>query len=682
MRAQLGSHWRWRLLLLLVLVLTIAGARWQAPHFSVMVVPGGGPRIVTASQGRQQVFLMALHTELDKKLDKGIDQPHGQPTGRFRSFLQLDAKRNATYFRAVHQGAAVAWRQAYDLHLAEIDAPHRTRSWPIPHDIGVATIEGLLPDERFAVFQKTEHATGGTSRYFISVVDLSNSQIISTEEWATRIEPSDKPNEFRGTRTENFLDGSESIATCWKLTPAGEWEPLASTPLPLLSQYQNLKLAESPQGDFRILAEGEKPSPSETEIIGVVVAASPSGYMLIDPLVGRRGRILVGHSNASELRATTTNIGYYYGISFPREDAAAVVNLSNDIELLDLTTGKTITTFSFGTHRKWTLGAFALVMAGLAAMWTWLGAREKTSWWLFDASVAMAIVPLVSLIWLVANIHAWQMAGSMASLVAYRGFMIGSVAGTSIMVGWYWTFGHGRTTVRWMIGGLLLCAVCASQSEQLLSDLLGEDHSSTEGMAILWAVCQSASIVVAGFVAILLLATKSFGWAVSDVPLEAPTNRFTLTSLFVATIGVSMLIAVANAVSNEFHVIGLLWFLMPTLGAVLVGNLIASLILSRSIVAAAIHAILIVMLLLATWSVARASFGPMSWLPGSGWIFGACLASSILPIIIASFLARCHGWRWMRASRAIEPPPEMEAARESIESAPQSADVGNQPVLN
>jgi hypothetical protein len=260
-------------------------------------------------------------------------------------------------------------------------------------------------------------------------------------------------------------------------------------------------------------------------------------------------------------------------------------------------------------------------------------------------------------------------------------FIAGMIAGVSIVVGWYWTYGRGRTAVRWIIGGFWLCAVSACLSPTVFGELAGV--ADLERTDILWALTQAVSIVVAGFAAILLLVMKTLGWSVSNAPIDQPAGRFGLTSLFVATIGVSMLIAVGNAVVNEFNPDMLLLALAPILAAFVTCNLLVSLAFSRPLWVVVFHVAVILLLLPAIWIAARASLGFMVWLPpASPAILGAFLASAAISIAITCGLARCHGWRWMRASRAIEPPPEMEAARESIESAPQSADVGNQPVLN
>jgi hypothetical protein len=651
MQGTLGSHWRWRLLLLLALVVTIAGARSQAPQWNVMLVSGVGERLVAVSQRREEVTVMVL--------DQTSDQAPDPAAGRFRELFRLEAKRNPTAFRVVREGTAIAWRQSDTLYAADIEAPNQKKSWPIPRDVGWATIEGFSSDERFAIFQKVVLVSGSNYQYSINVVDLNKGEIVSSEDWASAVESTGNPNEFRGARLEDSAIGGEPAHAVWKLTGAGQWERLEPIAFPSFTQYQSVRLAQSLQGKVRRLAVNEKPGPSETEVAAVVSAASPSGYLLIDPLINLESHMLVGRWDASDLLPTNTTIGYS-GVAFPKDDVAAIVNSQDDIELLDLTTGKTMRAHHFGTHRKGVLAAFALGLAGLVAMSTWLGAGERSSWWVFDTSMAIAIIPFAALIWFAANIRVWRMAGS--EMFVHLVLIVGAVSGISIVVGWYWTYGHGRTTIRWMVGGLLLCVVCASLSGPVMNDLLGTDRSVVELTPILWAVCQSASIVVAGFVAILLLATKTFGVAVSDDPLDAPTGRFGLASLFVAIIGVSMLLAVASALSNQLHVNALVWALAHALAAILVGNLIVSFILSRSITVAVIHALILFVLLPAIWFAAKASFGGLVFLPLAGsWVLGAFIVGSVLPILIASGLARCHGWRWMRAARVAL--PEVEAPR-------------------
>ncbi len=673
MRDQLGSHWRWRLLLLLALVLTVAGERSQSPQWRLMIASGGGKRIVATSERRDHVTVMATD----------------ETTGRFRDCLRIEFEPYPAYFRVVHEGTAVAWQQMRELHVGNLDAPHRTKSWPIPQDVGWSIFEGFSSDERFAVFQKPMQinspapakTANAERRYLISVVDLSSGQIVSAEEWAGPIESTGKPNEFRGTKSEDSANESEPIDALWKLTATGQWERIESTSLPSFDRYQRVRLAESPQGSIRRLADDEKPTPSETEIAGAVAAVSPSGHILIDRAVKFQTSVLIGRQDTARLLRTDAVISYH-GISFPNDDAAAVVIPSDDIEVLDLNTGKALTTFYFGTHRQKVLTVFAIWTVVLVGMWTWLGARERSSWWMFDAPLAMVTLPLAHLTWFAANFQA-RMMGSAIYVFGHMGFIAGIIAGVSIVVGWYWTYGHGRTAIRWIVGGILLCAVSAYLCQQVVDELLGATRSTVEGMTLVWAACQSASIVLAGVGAVLLLATKTFGWTVSDAPLDQPIGQFSLASLFVATIGISMIFAIAKAASSELN-LQVLWFILASaLAVLLIGNLVVSLILSRSIWAAAIHAMILLILLPAIWITAEINLGAIAWLPVAGaHILGSFLGGALLPIVIGSGLARCHGWRWMRASRAIEPPPEMEAARESIESAPQSADVGNQPVLN
>lgn len=670
MRDQLGSHWRWRLLLLVVLVLTVAGARWQAPWCNMEIVPGGSDRIVAASRTQDRLTIKLLDIN----------------TGHCRDVMRFEANQVPTTLRVVHEGKSLAWRSGNKLHIADIDAPYRTKSWPVPTDLRWPTIEGFSSDERFAIFQTMERAPAATGKtpgteyqYLISIVDLTSGQVVSSEKWGRPIEATRSRDEFRLTQIDTAHGNWPASAVC-KLTPTGQWEHMKSTSRPTFSQYEKVRLAESPQGKIRRLLDKEVAAPAETEISGRVLAMSPSGHMVVDGVGRIREPFFIGHADASELRRTAS-VFRFAGASYPQDGAVAFVNLWDDVEVIDLANAKTIAIFELGTHRKRLLAALAIGAWVIAATCVWVGVREKSSWWELDAAAATVIVQLGSLIWFGAHLPTWQMIGTQAFFLAYMAFIAGMIAGVSIVVGWYWTYGRGRTAVRWIIGGFWLCAVSACLSPTVFGELAGV--ADLERMDILWALTQAVSIVVAGFAAILLLVMKTLGWSVSNAPIDQPAGRFGLTSLFVATIGVSMLIAVGNAVVNEFNPDMLLLALAPILAAFVTCNLLVSLAFSRPLWVVVFHVAVILLLLPAIWIAARASLGFMVWLPpASPAILGAFLASAAISIAITCGLARCHGWRWMRASRAIEPPPEMEAARESIESAPQSADVGNQPVLN
>jgi hypothetical protein len=660
----MGNHWRWRLLLLLALLSLFAAAVWQAPWWNIEIVPVGGPSIVVASRVRDRLTVMAID----------------RTTGRHQELVVFSGKQSVSSLRVVRHGTAVAWMDGRTVQLVDIGTPGQAKQLPIPDNIKWSSLGGVSANERFAIFQQIARVDvprpGKRSkpeyRHMLIVVDLTSGQIVSSEPWPGSIESTGNPDEFRFARMDsNSADTNEArVVASWKLTAEGQWEtsePQAAWHQPV-DRYGRIRIAVSPNGDQRLLVQNESASPTEAEIPGRMLAVSPAGYILVQGF--RVGPILVGHLDSATLHPTDLTTAYSDAV-FLEDDLAALVNLGDDVEIVNLKSAKTIAAFPFGTHRKQSLAAIAIALVVLAAISACVAAWERSSWWMFDAAMATAIIPLPPLIWFAANFSPWRTLGTLEPWLCCLAFVAGTLGGASVLAGWYWTSGRGRTMVRWIAGGLWLCLLSTYLSEQVLNRQLAVEGAVLPGMDVVWAMCQTGSVVAAGVVAIVLLMVRGLGWSAGDAYCEEPSNRFSLASMFVAMVGISALIALASVWPVDASLNTCVVFLLPILSALAIANLIVSLTLSRSVWIAVAQVAAIVVLLPIFWFTGRASLSVFFWLPPlADWILVAFLLGLCVPIEIISGLARCHGWRWMRATQAYGSLHEVKTVRERTVEAP------------
>jgi hypothetical protein len=661
MQANLGSHGRWRLLLLLALALLIAAAWFQAPAQTVKTIPGGASRVAIAKYVRDRVTVIALDPA----------------TGQSHEVVSLTKGHDPTSLHVVRHGTAVAWIQGDKLWVMTLDAPYRQRWWPIPNTAGRSTIVGISSDFRFAVFQES---TVWTARpYLLQVVNLTNGQVAFTLEPKCLVESTTEPDQFhsapfttKSAMHYELLHNSKPVDTFWELTESGQFKPFDSKTVPPIFRDELILVASSPEGILRRLAENEQPTPTDGLGLGDVVGVLPADRLFLRERDSNQ--VLIGNSASNELHRAGWRLESPE-INFLTDDVAAIVTAWNDVEVIDLKTSKITAAFRLGTDRKQWQVALAIVTILFVVAWTWLGACEKSDWWLFDTATAVAIIPLAPLLWFAARFSIWHPpgpAGPLGLLIEHLAFVAGTITGTSIVAGWYWAYGYGRTLIRWSSGGLWLSVLSMFLSQTVLNTGLGLDETYLPYVDVIWCFSQVASIVVAGVSAISLLVPRPFGWSVRDTPSKAPLNRFGLSSIFVAMLGISAVFALVSATPISSHLDAMPYILPPALAAVGIGNVIASLIISRSRWTMAYHVAIQICLVPLYFVAAARLLMPLGWSQLST-ITSVFLAATILPVVIASSLARCHGWRWMQSTAPPGSTTEEETAREERVDVPQSS---------
>lgn len=643
MRDKLGSLWRWRLLLFLVW-LALFGAGWLVANLwsARVLVPGGyGPPVVMRVIRGDRESLQAFDW-ITGKTWKLADLPHLET-------MREDGKA----VRVVQGGNAVAWREWITIHVVDIAPPHAARSYPISGLIqDWESLVGITNDEKLAVFCRDATHGGAVPAIpsnSLRVIDLLTGRDLASGPRNSSMASIDSSDNFFSIRSP-FAPASadDPLVARWKLTSNGKWERNDGG-RPFVVSEELLSIAESDDGSLRMLDEGELSPAEENVTQAVTITASPSGMRFLAS-DGPPLRYMLGDVETQKLQRLPWSCDIT-GAAFLEDGVTLVVSDTwDDLRAIDTTTGQTIAGDFAGSKRKWTFVALAAAFWLVALGWTITALREEsTVWAMVDISLLVMAARCGTFVLEpffyfhdLTNYDPWEPAVYFAVQISFYA----NAAATAGLMGWYWVHGRGWIVNRWWHGILWVLG-------WVLLLPLQTQSANTLGLVGLMTIL---SLIVAGFIAAILLVTRGCGWTISDRPLTINPGRFDLVSFLTVVAGVAVWLGLLRNSSStapnpnfsfaamvDAVAIRFVWYFAASIAIVAI--LFSS---TKWPVRAGLLSLLAVVLVISSYAAVRrfASVlmpGPFLFAVETG-IYVGTLQAIVLPCMVL----RARGWHWRR----------------------------------
>lgn len=636
-----GSHWRWRVAMLLIAVALIGYGRWQAGRWKwrKVVESGGTPAIYRAVHRDGSQSIEAFDWKSGRRWTITTIAPY------YRSDLAL-------LLKVVPGSEAIAWQSGGELHVVDIQPPHRERIYRLPSLSRDSGLVRVTSDLKFAIFQ-----SGGGDRFVaqtktmrrvwwvgplpkveLVVVDLESGEIVSARTWQSVMIEGENATEF-----ESFLivaspeDATEPTYGRWRLKNDGTWaviERSAWFPTALVVTAKNAR------GEWRLVDEAHPVTMSDEAHAGVAARGLPE-----------LNRMIVCDEGMANLRVVNLETKGVWTIAGDEvtgwqvaEDGRtiAVSNRFDDILVYDILTGNVIARETSGSGRRIQLLVVAIGLLVLAVVWTRIGMKEAAlAWGMFDALagsllVQAAVYPLESCFDL-PYLHiliVWRALGPIHMLQ-------GGMVGAAILAGWYLAHGRHWIAVRWLLGTLWLAALTVPLVLFSRGPFAGDPIAGFRTDIVIGLLMSSLAAAVA-------VTLRPWGWTIGPAHDRLAPWRFGLMPMFalVSSVGIAIFLFQSLLMINDsdwlFWSVGAL-----ALGVPLVGVLFLK---SGWMRALGVVASLVVAIGAITWrALASGNLANPPFFIGEG----ITTASSVLTILIPCLVLRAHGWTWTRAQTAM-----------------------------
>ncbi len=677
MTERFGSHWRWRLAIVLVAAALIGYGWWQAERWEWrrLVESGGGwPAIYCLGHydGSQSIEAFDWHNNRTWTITTI------PPDGRQSEFN--DRVIVAT------GGKAIAWRQDDAIHVVDIDAPHRARSYDLPRLQGIwraAVEKSPLPhsenfdgsnyrlvqisqDGRFAILQSVDGKDYLTSltkmmrriwwrntpawnpleSVHLVVVDLEAGEVVSSRLWQSiTIEGANAGELESFALVWSPRGSSEPVYGRWQLSNEGELVLIEKAIVP---PAPSVVIAES-YGILRLADETRPADLSEVVSQGTIIRTLRDRIVVEDS--GRRKLRIFDQAMQQQWvvdrsQVTTTHIA-------ADERTIAGSNQFDDIIVFDIKNGSVIAREISGSSRRLQLLATGIALLAVAIALTRFGLAESVfAWGMFDALVACALI--------YGSVYPMQPClDSTPILFDLRAFVPpylfqGAMVGAAILAGWYLAHGRHWAAIRWLLGTLGLFAFTVPL-------LVSKSWEFSNSFDVVLRTMVTIGLFMSSVAAAVAIVVRPMGWAISPPDEQPGTFRFGLMQvlILVSSVGMAIILFQGLPVFNKSEVlfwsIGSLAFGIPLVGVLFLRSgwwRVIGLVAPLAIAGEAIY-------WRAVWpgNVADAPF-----------FAGEAIttASAAVTILIPCLVVRKHGWAWTKFDQletSIEQPaPHLESA--------------------
>ncbi len=637
----LGSHWRWRVAMVLIAATLVGYAAWQAGRWKwrKLVESGSFPVVYRAVHRDGSQSVEAFDWKSGRRWTITTIAPY------YRSDLAL-------LLKVVPGSEAIAWQSGGELHVVNIQPPHRERIYrlpSLPRDSGLVRVTS---DLKFAVFQ----AAGGGERVVavtkamrrvwwrsplptseLVVVDLKSGEFVSARKWQSVVIEGENAAEFESfSAAESPRDSTEPIYGRWKLTDEGTWELLKKgDEFPT----QLVEVAKNASGEWRLVDAAHPASLGDEVHLGVAARTIPE-----------LKRTLVYDASLANLRVVNPETKQLWTIAGNEvtgwqvaEDGLtiAVSNRFDDILVFDVLTGKVIARETSGSGRRIQLLVVGISLLVLAAVWTLIGVRETAlPWGMFDALnaslVVQAAVYPVEACFDLPHLHILIVWRALGPIHVLQGGMVGA----AILTGWYLAHGRHWIAVRWLLGTLWLAALTVPLV------LFSRGRFASEPIAG-FRTAFVIGLLMSSLAAAVAVVFRPVGWTIGPAEDRPAPWRFGLMPMLtlVSSVGIAIFLFQSLLMINDsdwlFWSVGAL-----VLGVPLVGVLFLE---SGWMRALGVVATLVVAVGAISWrALASGNLVHPPFFIGEG----ITTASSALTILIPCLVLRAHGWTWTRAEAA------------------------------
>lgn len=675
---RFGSHWRWRLAIVLVAAALIGYGWWQAGRWQWR-------RLVESGGGWPAIYCLG-HYDGSQSIE-AFDW-HNNRTWTIAT-IPPDGRQSEFNDRVIVAtgGKAIAWRQDDTIHVVDIDAPHRARSYDLPRLQGIwraAVEKSPLPhsenfdgsnyrlvqisqDGRFAILQSVDgkdYLTGLTKQMrriwwkntpvwrplesvHLVVVDLKAGEVASSRLWQSITIEGENAGEFESlSLVWSPRDASESVYGRWQLSNEGKLVLIEKADVP---RTPLVAIADTHGIVVRIADEARPADLSDVVSQGTIVRTLPD-------------RVLVEDSGRSKLRIFDQMM-FQQGVVDRSQLTAAHLaadgltlagsNQFDDIVVFNTRNGGVTAREISGSSRRLQLLTIAIALLAVAIALIRIGLAESIfAWGMFDALVACALI-LGSVYPLQACLDSTPILFDLRAFVPPYLFQ-GAMVGAAILAGWYLAHGRHWAAVRWLLGTLGLIAFTVPL-------LISKSWEFSTSFDIVLRTMVTLGLFMSSLAAAVAIVVRPLGWAISPPAAEPGTFRFGLMQMLILISSVGMAIILFQALPGFsksevlFWSMGSLAFGIPLVGVLFLRSgwwRVIGLVASLAVAGEAIY-------YRAVWP------GNVADVP---FFAGEAIttASAALTILLPCLVVRKHGWAWTKFDQletSIEQPaPHLESA--------------------
>lgn len=514
MRSRAGALFRWRIFLFVATSILACVITWQlrARADRIVIDGGAGPPV-----------LVFVHTKIGTKSIEAWDPTTGQ---REMIFSGIHDDAIDIYWKgvvAVHEGKAVAWKQADEVHLVECENPRKHRVWKLP-SLGETSVRLLdvTADERFAVLEFVSFASENAGAR-LWVVDLTTQTIVSERWWGSHLLRRATPNEFQSIR----FAANDSDSALWRLDDNGAWEAL------------------SDDADFSE-SFSERVSRSGKRIVSVhsfIVQGADDA----EPRLGAAPNLRTVGSNLLQVIELPRDAATDW--NWQQERTVVGSDCDGNQYLVDADSRQVIAESLVGERYRSTFQALMIASLVLAVAWLTLTLVEKSLWFaIADASMFVGLAE-----WAVA-MRAFRESSCPYASPLYpevwlahleAALVVGVIVGVIACVGWYLAYGIHRTYARFIIGtaGVIAAVLPLDVIRWYFGySSYGVSHELT-GKFFGAGICFA---MLAGAVSSL---PQFFGWTVADSTPQLgrfSLRRFSLSGIFALIFGVGVFLSLGR----------------------------------------------------------------------------------------------------------------------------------------